>query len=60
VLKCSARALYDRMWRPHGRDVVRERVDRAPAHVCLSLSMVVCVCARCLKHCCAVFAGDEG
>jgi hypothetical protein len=29
VLKQSAGALFDRMWGPHGRDVVRERPDRA-------------------------------
>jgi hypothetical protein len=33
VLKRSARALYDRMWGPHGRDTVRERDDRALAQV---------------------------
>jgi hypothetical protein len=31
VLKRSAGALYDRMWGPHGRGVVRERPDRALA-----------------------------
>jgi hypothetical protein len=35
VLKSSTRALYDRMWGPHGRDTVRERADRALAYVCL-------------------------
>jgi hypothetical protein len=29
VVKQSARALFDRMWGPHGREVVRERSDRA-------------------------------
>ena len=29
VVKESAGALYDRMWGPHGREVVRERSDRA-------------------------------
>jgi hypothetical protein len=29
VLKQSARALFDRMWGPHGRETVRERSDRA-------------------------------
>jgi hypothetical protein len=28
VLKWSAGAIYDRMWGPHGRDTVRERLDR--------------------------------
>jgi hypothetical protein len=35
VLKRSTGALYDRMWGPHGRDVVQERADRPLAHVCL-------------------------
>jgi hypothetical protein len=34
VLKRSARALYDRMWGPHGRDTVWERSDRALEEVC--------------------------
>jgi hypothetical protein len=29
MLKQSAGALFDRMWGPHGREVVRERSDRA-------------------------------
>jgi hypothetical protein len=33
VLKHSAGALYDRMWGPHGRGIVRERADRALAQV---------------------------
>jgi hypothetical protein len=33
VLKRSARALYDRMWGPHGCDTVRERSDRAMEQV---------------------------
>jgi hypothetical protein len=36
VLKRSAGSLYDRMWGPHGRDIVRERADRALALVLLS------------------------
>jgi hypothetical protein len=37
MLKLSAGALYDRMWGPHGSDVVRERADRALAQVRLCL-----------------------
>jgi hypothetical protein len=33
VLKCSARVLYDRMWGPHGRGIIRERADRALTQV---------------------------
>jgi hypothetical protein len=39
VLKRSAGALYNRMWGPHGCGTVRERADRALAHVFLSLSL---------------------
>jgi hypothetical protein len=59
VLKRSAGALYDRMWGPHGRGVIRERPDRALAYVCFGFGEGV-VCVRCLKRYCAVFAGDEG
>jgi hypothetical protein len=38
MLKQSVRALFDRMWGPHGRETVRERSDRAmnqvKAHLC--------------------------
>jgi hypothetical protein len=34
MLKCSAGALYDRMWGLHGRSIIQERADRALAHVC--------------------------
>ena len=41
VVKESAGALFDRMWGPHGREVVRERSDRARDQVmfvfCLGL-----------------------
>jgi hypothetical protein len=33
MLKRSAGALYDRMWGPHGRDIVQERSDRAMEQV---------------------------
>jgi hypothetical protein len=36
VVKESAGALYDRMWGPHGREVVRERAEAARAQVTLS------------------------
>jgi hypothetical protein len=50
VVKESAGAIYDRMWGPHGREVVRERAATARAQVTLSfvwrLSDVgyACVC----------------
>jgi hypothetical protein len=39
-LKRSTRALYDRMWGPHGRDTVRERSDRALEQVCDSFFII--------------------
>jgi hypothetical protein len=33
ILKRSVGALYDRMWGPHDRDIVRERSDRAMEQV---------------------------
>jgi hypothetical protein len=49
VLKWSTGVLYDRMWGPHGRGIVRERADRALAHVfffifLLSCKMLCCLC----------------
>jgi hypothetical protein len=45
VLKQSARALFDRMWGPHGREVVRERFDRAIDQVSAHLYGCTCMCA---------------
>jgi hypothetical protein len=48
VVKESAGALYDWMWGPHGREVVRERAETARAQVTFSfvwcLLDVGCVC----------------
>jgi hypothetical protein len=47
-VKESAGAIYDRMWGPHGREVVRERAETARAQVTFSfvwrLLDVGCVC----------------
>jgi hypothetical protein len=40
VLKRSIGALYDRMWGPHGRDIVRKRSDRAMEQVRV---FIICV-----------------
>jgi hypothetical protein len=49
VVKESAGALFDRMWGPHGREVVRERSDTARGQVvfdsCLVLLNVGYMCA---------------
>jgi multidrug efflux pump subunit AcrA (membrane-fusion protein) len=48
VVKESVGAIYDRMWGPHGREVVRERAETARAQVTFSfvwcLLDVGCVC----------------
>jgi hypothetical protein len=48
VVKESAEAIYDRMWGPHGHEVVRERAETARAQVTFSfvwcLLDVDCVC----------------
>jgi hypothetical protein len=48
VVKESAGALYDRMWGPHGWEVVRERAETARAQVRLlfvwRLLYVGCAC----------------
>jgi hypothetical protein len=38
-----AGVLYDRMWAPHDLGIVRERADRALAHVCCWFGEVLCV-----------------
>jgi hypothetical protein len=45
MLKCSAGALYDRMWGLHGRSIIQERADRALAHVCCWFGEGYCVCS---------------
>jgi hypothetical protein len=45
VLKQSAGALFDRMWGPHGREVVRERSDWAIDQVSAHLYGCMCMCA---------------
>jgi hypothetical protein len=41
VVKESAGALFDRMWGPHGREVVRERSDTARGQVMLDFCLVL-------------------
>jgi hypothetical protein len=41
VVKDSAGALFDRMWGPHGREVVRERSDRARDQVTFVFCLVL-------------------
>jgi hypothetical protein len=44
VVKDSAGALFDRMWGPHGREVVRERSDRARDQVKFVFCLVFVEC----------------
>ena len=41
VVKESAGALFDRMWGPHGREVVRERSDTARGQVMFAFCLVL-------------------
>jgi hypothetical protein len=41
VVKESAGALFDRMWGPHGREVVRERSDTARGQVMFDICLVL-------------------
>jgi hypothetical protein len=44
VVKESARAIYDRMWGPHGREVVRERAETARAQVTFGVCLEFAGC----------------
>jgi hypothetical protein len=48
VVKDSAGALFDRMWGPHGREVVRERSDRARDQVKFVFCLVFVECGVCV------------
>jgi hypothetical protein len=56
MVKDSAGALFDRMWGPHGREVVRERSDRAMDQVKFVFCLVLFECGVCvgLLNRCAV------
>jgi hypothetical protein len=41
VVKESAGALFDRMWGPHGREVVRERSETARSHEMFDFCLVL-------------------
>jgi hypothetical protein len=44
VVKESAGALYDQMWGPHGREVVRERAETARGQVMFGFCLVLAEC----------------
>jgi hypothetical protein len=56
VVKESAGAIYDRMWGPHGREVVRERAETARAQVTFGFCLAFAGCGLCvgLLNLCAV------
>jgi hypothetical protein len=64
VVKDSAGALFDRMWGPHGREVVRERSDRARDQVKFCLLFSVCLmwgmCGLAELVCCVVGGACRG
>ena len=55
-MKDSAGAIYDRMWGPHGREVVRERAETARAQVTYGVCLAFAGCGLCvgLLNLCAV------
>jgi hypothetical protein len=62
MVKESAGALYDRMWGPHGREVVRERAEMARGQVMFGFCLVFveCVLYVGLLNLCAVSQAARG
>jgi hypothetical protein len=62
VVKESAGALYDRMWGPHGREVVRERAEMARGQVMFGFCLVFVACGLYvgLLNLCAVSQAARG
>jgi hypothetical protein len=62
VVKESAGALYDRMWSPHGREVVRERAETARGQVMFGCCLVLVECRLyvVLLNLCAVSQAVRG
>jgi hypothetical protein len=62
IVKESAGALYDRMWGPHGREVVRERAETARGQVMFDFCLVFVGCGLCmgLLNLCAVSHAARG
>jgi hypothetical protein len=48
IVKESAGAIYDRMWGPHGREVVRERAETARAQVTFGVCLAFAGCGLCV------------
>jgi hypothetical protein len=62
IVKESAGALYDRMWGPHGREVVREQAETARGQVMFGFCLVFVGCGLCmgLLNLCAVSQAARG
>jgi hypothetical protein len=62
IVKESAGAIYDRMWGPHGREVVRERAETARAQVTFGFCLMFVGCGLCmgLLNLCAVSQAARG
>jgi hypothetical protein len=62
IVKESAEAIYDRMWGPHGREVVRERAETARAQVRFGFWLMFVGCGLCtgLLNLCAVSQAARG
>jgi hypothetical protein len=62
IVKESVGALYDRMWGPYGREVVRERAETARGQVMSGLCLVFVGCGLCmgLLNLCAVSQAARG
>jgi small-conductance mechanosensitive channel len=60
IVKESAGAIYDRMWGPHSREVVRERAETARAQVTFGVCLAFAGCGLCvglLNFVCCVLGG---
>jgi hypothetical protein len=62
IVKESTGALYDRMWGPHGREVVRERAETARGQVMFGFGLVLVECGLYvgLLNLCAVSQAARG
>jgi hypothetical protein len=62
IVKESAGALYDRMWGPHGREVVRERAEVVRGQVMCGFCLVFVECGLWmgLLNLCAVSQAERG
>jgi hypothetical protein len=62
IVKESAGALYDQMWGPYGREVVRERPETARGQVMFGFCLVFVECGLCmgLLNLCAVSQAARG